>query len=133
MLKRHVRTNKDEPLQANPQYGHVRYADGRETTVSLNHLAPLPEDTFHPNNILPEPNIQVDSYSLPCYEPLNDDISGAPPQETPTIPDTEDTCHFNVQCVTGNPLIDLVFRPGVNDVMLEPHHYSHLFAFVNLV
>ena len=82
LLKRHIRTKKDEPLvnkvellQANPQYSHVRYADGRETTVSLRHLAPLPEDTFYPNNILPEPNIQVDSCSLLCDEPLNEDLS----------------------------------------------------------
>ena len=47
LLKRHVRQSKTEPLvdevellQANPQYAHVRYPDGRETTVSLRHLAP---------------------------------------------------------------------------------------------
>ena len=66
LLKRHVRTNKDIPLvndveflQANPQYAHVQYADGREITVSLRHLAPLPEDTFRPNNILPKPNMHI--------------------------------------------------------------------------
>ena len=45
----HIRTSKSDPLmdevqllQANPQYTHVhvRYADGRETTVSVWHLAP---------------------------------------------------------------------------------------------
>ena len=78
LLKHPVHTNKDEPLveeaellQANPQYAHVWYSDGRETTVSLHRLAPLPEDTFIRNNILPEPNIQVDSCSLPSDEPLN--------------------------------------------------------------
>ena len=47
LLKRHVRHCKTEPLvdevellQANPNYAHVRYADGRETTVSTRHLAP---------------------------------------------------------------------------------------------
>jgi transposase InsO family protein len=47
LLRRHVRHNKTDPLvdevellQANPQYAHVRYPDGRETTVSLRHLAP---------------------------------------------------------------------------------------------
>ena len=29
-----------ELLQANPNYVHVRYADGRETIVSTRHLAP---------------------------------------------------------------------------------------------
>ena len=43
------------------------------------------------------------------------------------------THHFDVQCVTGNPLIDLVLRPGVDDVMFEPYHCSHSFACVNLV
>jgi len=48
LLKRHVRHSKTEPLvdevellQANPSYAHVRFADGRETTVSTRHLAPL--------------------------------------------------------------------------------------------
>ena len=47
LLKRHVRTSKSDPLvdevqllQANPQYAHVRHADGQETTVSIRHLAP---------------------------------------------------------------------------------------------
>ncbi len=47
LLKRHVRTSKIYPLvdevellQANPQYAHIRHADGRETTVSIRHLAP---------------------------------------------------------------------------------------------
>ena len=50
LLKRHVRHSKTEPLvdevellQANPNYAHVRYSDGRETTVSTRHLAPTPK------------------------------------------------------------------------------------------
>lgn len=46
-VKRHVRTSKYDPLvekaevlHANPHYAHVRYPDGRETTVSTKHLAP---------------------------------------------------------------------------------------------
>ena len=46
LLKRQVRL-KNDPLcdevfllEANPQYAHVRLQDGRETTVSLRHLAP---------------------------------------------------------------------------------------------
>ena len=46
-LKRQARTSKMEPLvdevelfQANPHYAHVRYTDGRETTVAIKHLAP---------------------------------------------------------------------------------------------
>ena len=48
LLKRQVCHSKTEPLvdevellQANPSYAHVRYPDGRETTVSMRHLAPV--------------------------------------------------------------------------------------------
>ena len=47
LLKRHLRSSKYEPLvdevnllEANPQYAHVRFPDGREDTVSIKHLAP---------------------------------------------------------------------------------------------
>ena len=47
LLRRQVRTNKYEPLvdevdllEANPEYSHIRYPDGRESTVSTRHLAP---------------------------------------------------------------------------------------------
>ena len=46
-MKRHVRQSKYDPsveevelLDANPQYAHVKLPSGRETTVSLRHLAP---------------------------------------------------------------------------------------------
>ena len=57
LLKKHVRQSKYDPLveevdliEANPQYAHIQ--NGRETTVSIQHLAPaptvLPElETFH--------------------------------------------------------------------------------------
>ncbi|XP_048583013.1 uncharacterized protein LOC125561953 [Nematostella vectensis] len=56
LLKRHVRASKTDPLvdevellQANPHYAHVRYPDGRETTVSTKHLAPKGEvPTMYP-------------------------------------------------------------------------------------
>ena len=41
-------------IEANPQYAHIRYEDGRESTVSLKDLAPrgqdieLPGDTSYP-------------------------------------------------------------------------------------
>ncbi|XP_033114042.1 uncharacterized protein LOC117114484 [Anneissia japonica] len=48
LIKRHVRAHKTDPLvdevellHANPQYAHVRFQDGRESTVSLRHLAPV--------------------------------------------------------------------------------------------
>ncbi|GAB1598560.1 hypothetical protein Ahia01_000133100, partial [Argonauta hians] len=48
LLRRHVHTSKYEPLveevhlvEANPQYAHVRFLDGRESTVSMKDLAPV--------------------------------------------------------------------------------------------
>ena len=50
-LKRHVRNSKYDPivdevqlLEANPRYAHVRLPDGRESTVSLRHLAPVGDE-----------------------------------------------------------------------------------------
>ena len=47
LLRRHVRHSKNEPLtedvqliEANPTYAHVRFQDGRESTVSVRDLAP---------------------------------------------------------------------------------------------
>ena len=76
LLKPYVRTSKDDSLvdkvelqQANPQYAHIRYADGREMTVSIRHLAPLSKDT-HIHDFLPAPDVQEDSCSthvMNCY------------------------------------------------------------------
>ncbi|XP_064078654.1 uncharacterized protein LOC135196118 [Macrobrachium nipponense] len=51
LLKRHVRYSKNDPLvdeveivEANPEYAHVKLPDGRVTTVSLRHLAPMASD-----------------------------------------------------------------------------------------
>jgi len=56
-MKRQVRQSKYDPLvdeveliDANPEYAHVRLSDGRETTVSLRHLAP-PGDV-PPGNVM---------------------------------------------------------------------------------
>ena len=35
-----ILVEKVDVLQANPHYAHIRYPDGRETTVSTKHLAP---------------------------------------------------------------------------------------------
>ncbi len=57
LLKRHVRAGKMEPLVdeveligANPNYAHIRYPDGRTTTVSTKHLAPCGESK---NGLIP--------------------------------------------------------------------------------
>lgn len=48
LLRRHVRNSKYDPfvdevelLEANPHYAHVRFDDGRESTVSTRNLAPV--------------------------------------------------------------------------------------------
>lgn len=45
--KHHIQVSKTDPLvnevkllQANPQYAHIRYPDGKEDIVSVRHLAP---------------------------------------------------------------------------------------------
>ena len=47
LLKRHVRKSKYDPLvdefdliDVNPEYAHVRFSDGKESTVSVRDLAP---------------------------------------------------------------------------------------------
>ena len=51
LLKKHVRKWKYDPLieeveliEANPQYAHIRYPNGKETTVSVWHLALKSDD-----------------------------------------------------------------------------------------
>jgi hypothetical protein len=60
-VKRHVRPNKNDPLgdkaqiiQLNPQYAIVRFANGRETSVSLRDLSPLPQPSVSPELTLEE-------------------------------------------------------------------------------
>ncbi|KAG5886219.1 hypothetical protein JTB14_006414 [Gonioctena quinquepunctata] len=49
-MKKQVRASKHDPLveevesiESNEEYASVRLANGRETTVSIRHLAPCPE------------------------------------------------------------------------------------------
>lgn len=59
LLKRQVRRSKYEPLvdevtllEANAEYAHVRMPDGRETTVSTRHLAPIGQGLSEEESIL---------------------------------------------------------------------------------
>jgi hypothetical protein len=74
LLRRHVRHSKTEPLvdevellEANPHYAHIRYPDGRETTVSIRHLAPTgdPSETV---NTVPDVGDDIDT---PVISDLN--------------------------------------------------------------
>lgn len=53
LLKKHVRNNKYEPLveevqliDSNPSYARVQFRDGRQSTVSLKHLAPAGNEEY---------------------------------------------------------------------------------------
>ena len=72
MLRRFVRNSKNDPLvdeveltSVNPAYAHIRYPDGRESTVSLKDLSPCPSPPCpSPEYNLPLPssvNIPSDS------------------------------------------------------------------------
>lgn len=77
-FKRQVRTSKMDPLvdevellQANPHYAHVRYPDGRETTVATKHLAPKGHmEVSAPGRVAEEvENLDLD-VNTPDTEPL---------------------------------------------------------------
>ena len=58
MLRRFVCNSKNDPLvdkveltSVNPAYAHIRYPDGRESTVSLKDLSPCPSPEYN----LPSP------------------------------------------------------------------------------
>ena len=67
LLKRFVKNSKYEPdvtevelLEANPQYVHIKYPNGRESTVSLRHLAPIERnDNSKNNNNIFEKQIEI--------------------------------------------------------------------------
>jgi len=77
-MKRPVRQSKYEPMvekveliDANPEYAHVRLPDGRETTVSVRHLAPAgtsPSGTSPsgtPPSDIPSPGVSPSGTSPP--------------------------------------------------------------------
>ena len=49
-----------ELLEANPNYAHVRYPDGRKTTVSIRHLAPKGQSMMSQ----PTPEVSVEEDQL---------------------------------------------------------------------
>ncbi|GFU87937.1 retrovirus-related Pol polyprotein from transposon 17.6 [Trichonephila clavipes] len=76
LMKNQMRANKYEPIvqeveliEANPDYAHVKLGDGRETTVSIRHLAPRGETTRSEDNKGEEENVQA----YPDLQPINSD------------------------------------------------------------
>ena len=85
LLKRYVRSSKFDPLvdevqliEANSQYAHIRYPDGREDTVALKHLAPRPSDAKSNDEVKP-----ADSQS---QQQLDNQDSSEPNVVTPHLP-----------------------------------------------
>ena len=88
-----------ELLDANPGYAHVRLPDGRETTVSMRHLAPAgspPTDTLSPPGA-PSPRVSPPGAASPgsdkdaTAETIGDDVTfpsdrgGTPARGEPVI------------------------------------------------
>ncbi|GFV33825.1 hypothetical protein TNCV_1069321 [Trichonephila clavipes] len=76
LMKNQMRANKYEPIvqeveliETNPDYAHVKLGDGRETTVSIRHLAPRGETTRSEDNKGAEENVQA----YPDLQPINSD------------------------------------------------------------
>ena len=93
LLKRHVRGSKYKPLvetvdilKVNPNYAHVRFNNGRETNVSLRHIATL-DDGMNSLDTEPDP-MPGDSQELDVPNPSN-----APPllHSTTENPATENS------------------------------------------
>ena len=99
LLKRHVRNSKYEPLvdevellEANPDYAHVRFDNGRETTVSIRDLAPNGTSLNEDHNII-------------SNEPLAD--------LQPTPPIQQATAGDRTTSVDRAPLVNLQSTPPI--------------------
>ena len=97
MLRRFVRNSKNDPLvdevdltRADPEYAHIRYPGGRQSTMSLKDLSPCP----CPECNLPSPssvNIPSDSHRVD-YTRLS-----SPPTDTDQTPLTDIPPHVTEQ------------------------------------
>ena len=79
-----------ELLEANPNYAHVRYPDGRETTVSIKYLAPKGQSTMSqptPEVSVEEENLAPDraSMSQPSSQPVEEHPTTLTPVEQPPL------------------------------------------------
>lgn len=91
MVRRFVRHTKNDPFvdeveltEVNPSYAHIRYPDGRESTVSVKDLSPCPrtnisqEETRHNNS-----SDEDESHEI-LNETFRDDITRTPVTSNPT-------------------------------------------------
>ena len=100
LVQRHARSSKYEPLvekvdliHATPQYAHVRYKDGRETSVSLRDVAPIHlENKSDPLSPLTKENL-IPRYNEPVFE------------DSPTsIPSEDITPHKEALALENTPI-----------------------------
>ena len=92
LFKKHVRRKDELPVEevdlidVNPKYAHIRYGNGREESVSITDLAPLPRDSSDP---------AVSDVNLPAAECPDDSRNEIPTPEvhleapSPTMGDTQ--------------------------------------------
>ena len=97
-LKRHVRHSKYDPivdevelLEANPQYAHIRLPDGRQSTVSLRHLAPVGNERLSDDSSLSKSS-EIPEAQMPSLDPLPTETSpdSALSDRASLSPDNED-------------------------------------------
>lgn len=106
LVKRHVRHSKYDPtveeaelVDANPQYAHIRFPDGRESSVSLRDLAPLGEggcmDELPPNTIDTRGQ-PVDVSPIDEDSTLNDSLPSSNKSTATSDVPVCDACDLNV-------------------------------------
>ena len=110
LLKKHVRKSKYDPLieltEANPQYAHIEYPNGKETTVSARHLAPKRDDYKELNS---EQNDTQEQY----FTEANSTHPDAYEDSSETINADDDILNENEQIVTET-------APNSNESDIKP-------------
>ena len=123
LMKKNVKQSKYEPsveevelLESNPQYAHVRLSDGRETTVSVQQLAPTGVTQMNAQKQLSAP---ITDPNVPAPIQINESIN---------IP-SPDIKH-NIETIDSMPVDELVndiVDSGTNDLSVKPlqkHSYN---------
>lgn len=99
LVKRHVRQSKYDPtveeadlLDANPQYAHVRFSDGRESTVSLRDLAPRGDETRTEDGMTELETVKDEGRQPSIVSPQGDskphDSPSSKDHSSPDVPDS---------------------------------------------
>ena len=88
MLRRYVRHTNNDPLvdeveltDINPTYAHIRYPDGRESTVSLRDLSPCPPS--HDLHTPASPVCDTDNFQQQPIENVNEPRTNSNPSCAP--------------------------------------------------